>query len=130
MQKVLLVEDNEMNRDMLSRRLLRRGFEVVVAGDGEQGLAVAREQRPDLILMDMSLPILDGWEASRRLKADEVTRHIPVIALTAHAMAGDRDRALEAGCEDYDTKPIEFPRLLEKIDRILTAGPRPLKAGS
>jgi CheY-like chemotaxis protein len=130
MQKVLLVEDNEMNRDMLSRRLLRRGFEVVVAGDGEQGLAVAREQRPDLILMDMSLPILDGWEASRRLKADEVTRHIPVIALTAHAMAGDRDRALEAGCEDYDTKPIEFPRLLEKIDRILTAGPGPLKAGS
>ena len=130
MQKVLLVEDNEMNRDMLSRRLLRRGFEVVVAGDGEQGLAVAREQRPDLILMDMSLPILDGWEASRRLKADEVTRHIPVIALTAHAMAGDRDRALEAGCEDYDTKPIEFPRLLETIDRILTAGPGPLKAGS
>jgi len=130
MQKVLLVEDNEMNRDMLSRRLLRRGFEVVVAGDGEQGLAVAREQRPDLILMDMSLPILDGWEASRRLKADEVTRHIPVIALTAHAMAGDRDRALEAGCEDYDTKPIEFPRLLEKIDRILTPGPGPLKAGS
>lgn len=130
MQKVLLVEDNEMNRDMLSRRLLRRGFEVVVAGDGEQGLAVAREQRPDLILMDMSLPILDGWEASRRLKADEVTRHIPVIALTAHAMAGDRDRALEAGCEDYDTKPIEFPRLLEKIDRILTAGPGSLKAGS
>jgi len=130
MQKVLLVEDNEMNRDMLSRRLLRRGFEVVVAGDGEQGLAVAREQRPDLILMDMSLPILEGWEASRRLKADEVTRHIPVIALTAHAMAGDRDRALEAGCEDYDTKPIEFPRLLEKIDRILTAGPGPLKAGS
>ena len=130
MQKVLLVEDNEMNRDMLSRRLLRRGFEVVVAGDGEQGLAVAREQLPDLILMDMSLPILDGWEASRRLKADEVTRHIPVIALTAHAMAGDRDRALEAGCEDYDTKPIEFPRLLEKIDRILTAGPGPLKAGS
>jgi len=91
---------------------------------------VAREQPPDLILMDMSLPILDGWEASRRLKADEVTRHIPVIALTAHAMAGDRDRALEAGCEDYDTKPIEFPRLLEKIDRILTAGPGPLKAGS
>ena len=130
MQKVLLVEDNEMNRDMLSRRLLRRGFEVVVAGDGEQGLAVAREQRPDLILMDMSLPILDGWEASRRLKADEVTRHIPVIALTAHAMAGDRDRALEAGCEDYDTKPIEFPRLLEKIDRILTAGPGPQKAGT
>ena len=116
MQKVLLVEDNEMNRDMLSRRLLRRGFEVVVAGDGEQGLAVAREQRPDLILMDMSLPILDGWEASRRLKADEVTRHIPVIALTAHAMAGDRDRALEAGCEDYD--------------RILTSGPGSLKAGS
>ena len=101
MQKVLLVEDNEMNRDMLSRRLLRRGFEVVVAGEGEQGLAVARAQRPDLILMDMSLPILDGWEASRRLKADEVTRHIPVIALTAHAMAGDRDRALEAGCDGH-----------------------------
>ena len=130
MQRLLLVEDNEMNRDMLSRRLTRRGFEVIVAEDGAQGLAVAKEQLPDLILMDMSLPVLDGWEASRRLKADEATRHIPVIALTAHAMAGDRERAIEAGCEDYDTKPIEFARLLEKIDRILEAGPRSRQAAT
>ena len=130
MQRLLLVEDNEMNRDMLSRRLARRGFEVIVAEDGAQGLAAAREQLPDLILMDMSLPVLDGWEASRRLKADEMTRHIPVIALTAHAMAGDRERAMEAGCEDYDTKPIEFVRLLEKIDRILATGPKPFQAAT
>ena len=130
MQRLLLIEDNEMNRDMLSRRLARRGFEVMVAEDGAQGLAVAREKLPDLILMDMSLPVVDGWEASRRLKADEATRHIPVIALTAHAMAGDRERAIEAGCEDYDTKPVEFARLLEKIDRILAAGPRSFEAGT
>ena len=119
MPKVLLVEDNEMNRDMLSRRLVRRGFEVVVAVDGAQGVSAATEQRPDIILMDMSLPVLDGWEATRRLKADDATRSIPVIALTAHAMSGDRDKALDAGCDDYDTKPIELPRLLEKIGRLL-----------
>jgi CheY-like chemotaxis protein len=119
MSKILLVEDNEMNRDMLSRRLLRRGYEVVLALDGGQGLALAQAQTPDVILMDMSLPVVDGWEATRRLKAAEATRRIPVIALTAHAMAGDRDKALEAGCDDYDTKPIELPRLLEKIETLL-----------
>ena len=119
MPKVLLVEDNEMNRDMLSRRLVRRGFEVVVATDGEQGVSAAAQERPDIILMDMSLPVLDGWEATRRLKAADATRSIPVIALTAHAMSGDRDKALEAGCDDYDTKPIELPRLLDKIGRLL-----------
>lgn len=119
MSKILLVEDNEMNRDMLSRRLMRRGYEVVIAVDGEGGLALAAKESPDLILMDMSLPILDGWEASRRLKADPTTRHIPVIALTAHAMSSDRDKALEAGCDDYDTKPVELDRLLEKIEALL-----------
>jgi len=121
MSKILLVEDNEMNRDMLSRRLLRRGFEVIIALDGESGLSLAESDRPDLILMDMSLPILDGWEATRRLKAAPGTRHIPVIALTAHAMSSDRDKALEAGCNDYDTKPIELARLLEKIEALLPA---------
>jgi len=124
MQKVLLVEDNEMNRDMLSRRLIRRGFEVSVAGDGQQGVEMAGTEAPDIILMDMSLPVLDGWAAARQLKASEATQSIPVIALTAHAMSGDRDRAMQAGCDDYDTKPIEFPRLLEKIDRLLTARPK------
>jgi CheY-like chemotaxis protein len=119
MSKILLVEDNEMNRDMLSRRLIRQGFEVVCAVDGGEGVNMAREIKPDLILMDMSLPVLDGWEATRRVKADEETRGIPVIALTAHAMADDRGRALEAGCDDYDTKPIELPRLLEKMRRLL-----------
>jgi CheY-like chemotaxis protein len=119
MPKVLVVEDNEMNRDMLSRRLIRRGFEVVVAEDGQQGVAMARKELPQIILMDMSLPVLDGWEATRQLKTSEATQRIPIIALTAHAMAGDRDRAMEAGCDDYDTKPIELPRLLEKIDRLL-----------
>jgi two-component system cell cycle response regulator DivK len=123
MPKVLLVEDNEMNRDMLSRRLIRRGYEVVVAMDGEQGVVAAAKERPDIILMDMSLPVLDGWEATRRLKAAEATQSIPVIALTAHAMSGDRDKALEAGCDDYDTKPIELPRLLEKIGRLLGEPP-------
>lgn len=130
MAKLLLVEDNEMNRDMLSRRLIRRGFEVILAEDGEQGVAMAREAMPDLILMDMSLPVLDGWEATRRLKADDATRSIPIVALTAHAMSGDRDKALAVGCEDYDTKPIELPRLLEKIDRILGSRPKALGAGS
>lgn len=115
MAKILLVEDNEMNRDMLSRRLARRGYDVVVAVDGVQGIQVAKTEMPDLILMDMSLPVLDGWEATRQLKAAPETHAIPIIALTAHAMSGDRERAIAAGCNDYDTKPIEFPRLLGKI---------------
>jgi CheY-like chemotaxis protein len=119
MPKILLVEDNEMNRDMLSRRLERRGYQVVIAVDGQQGVDAALAEPPDLILMDMSLPVLDGWEATRRLKAEAKTRAIPIIALTAHAMAGDREKALEAGCDDYDTKPIELPRLLGKIDALL-----------
>jgi CheY-like chemotaxis protein len=113
--KILLVEDNEMNRDMLSRRLARKGYEVVIAEDGGKGVELAATVAPDLILMDMSLPVLDGWEATRRIKAEPATAEIPVIALTAHAMAGDREQALGAGCDDYDTKPIELPRLLEKI---------------
>lgn len=119
MAKILLVEDNEMNRDMLSRRLQKRGFDVVVALDGEQGVEAARSEAPALILMDMSLPGVDGWEATRRIKAGPATRGIPVIALTAHAMAGDRDKALEAGCDDFDTKPIELGRLLAKIEALL-----------
>ena len=119
MKKILLVEDNEMNRDMLSRRLMRKGYEVSIAVDGRQGVEMAESVAPDLILMDMSLPVLDGWEATRQLKNADATRHIPVIALTAHAMSGDRERALEAGCDDYDTKPIELPRLLEKIESML-----------
>lgn len=121
MAKILLVEDNEMNRDMLTRRLERRGHEVLVAVDGAQGLAVAQAQLPGLILMDMSLPVIDGWEATRQLKADPATSGIPVIALTAHAMSEDRERALEAGCDDYDTKPVEFARLVGKIDALLAA---------
>jgi CheY-like chemotaxis protein len=119
--KILLVEDNEMNLDMLSRRLVRQGFEVVSAQDGAAGVAKATAEKPQLILMDMSLPVVDGWEATRRLKADPATRAIPVIALTAHAMAEDREKALAAGCDDYDTKPIELPRLLEKIKKLLPA---------
>ena len=119
MPKLLLVEDNEENRDGLSRHLRRKGYEVLVAADGRQGVETARTQAPDLILMDMSLPVLDGWEATRLLKATAETRHIPVIALTAHAMAGDREKALEAGCDEYDTKPIEFARLLGKIQALL-----------
>ena len=115
MIRVLLVEDNEMNRDMLSRRLARKGYDVLIAVDGQQGLDLAASGTPDIILMDMSLPVIDGWEATRRLKADPALQAIPVIALTAHAMAGDREQALGAGCDDYDTKPIELPRLLEKI---------------
>ena len=119
MTKVLLVEDNEMNRDMLSRRLIRRGFQVVFAMDGQQGVDLARSERPDIILMDMSLPVIDGWEATRRVKADDATRSVPVIGLTAHAMAGDREKAIEAGCDDYDTKPVELDRLIGKIERLL-----------
>lgn len=119
MSKILLVEDNEMNRDMLSRRLLRKGFEVVLAEDGAAGVASATSESPALILMDMSLPVLDGWEATRRLKADPATAGIPVIALTAHAMSEDRDKALAAGCDDYDTKPIDLERLLGKIAHLL-----------
>ena len=119
MAKILLVEDNEMNRDMLSRRLAKRGHEVVIAVDGKEGVTMASAEAPEIILLDMSLPVMDGWEAARILKADDTTRSIPIIALTAHAMAGDRERCLEAGCEDYDTKPIEFKRLLGKIDELL-----------
>jgi CheY-like chemotaxis protein len=119
MLKILLVEDNETNRDMLSRRLARRGYEVIIAVDGAEGLAMARAEAPHLILMDMSLPVLDGWEATRQLKAGASTRAIPVIALTAHAMAGDREKAMEAGCDEYETKPVEFQRLLSKIEAIL-----------
>ena len=119
MTTILIVEDNEMNRDMLSRRLERNGYEILIAVDGEMGIDVARAKAPDLILMDMSLPVVDGWEATRRMKSDDVLKHIPVIALTAHAMANDRDKALEAGCDDYDTKPIELPRLLAKMETLL-----------
>jgi two-component system, cell cycle response regulator DivK len=122
MAKVLLVEDNEMNRDMLSRRLIRRGFEVVFAVNGKQGVDLARSEKPDIILMDMSLPIMDGWEATRRVKSDDATRGVPVIGLTAHAMSGDREKAIEAGCDDYDTKPVELDRLIGKIERLLGNG--------
>ena len=122
MTKVLVVEDNEMNRDMLSRRLTRRGFQVIFAVDGQQGVDLARSERPDIILMDMSLPVLDGWEATRRVKSDAATRRVPVIGLTAHAMAGDREKAIEAGCDDYDTKPVELERLIGKMERLLGAG--------
>lgn len=124
MPKILLVEDNEMNRDMLSRRLQRKGYEVVIATDGEQAVAMAASESPALILMDMSLPVFDGWEATRRIKAADETRNIPVIALTAHAMAGDREKSLEAGCDDYDTKPIELVRLLEKMETLLNRKPQ------
>ena len=119
MPKILLVEDNEMNRDMLSRRLARKGYEVVIAVDGADGVRVAKAEGPDLILMDLSLPVMDGWMATRQLKASPQTGDIPVIALTAHAMAGDRDRALSAGCDDYDSKPVELSRLLGKMETLL-----------
>lgn len=119
MPKILLVEDNEMNRDMLSRRLARKGLEVLIATDGEQGIAMATSEIPDVILMDMSLPVLDGWSATRRLKTSPQTQAIPIIALTAHAMSGDRDKCIAAGCDDYDTKPVEFNRLLSKIQTFL-----------
>ena len=119
MPKILLVEDNEDNRDMLSRRLIRKGYDVTLANDGGAGVAQALSEVPDLILMDMSLPVLDGWEATRRVKENPATRAIPIIALTAHAMADDREKAIAAGCDDYDTKPIDLPRLLEKIESLL-----------
>lgn len=119
MPKILLVEDNEMNRDMLSRRLVRKGYEVIIAVDGAEGVEMSISKEPDLILMDMSLPVLDGWQATTQIKANSETQEIPVIAITANAMAGDREKCLAAGCDDYDTKPIEFPRLLDKIQKLL-----------
>jgi two-component system, cell cycle response regulator DivK len=119
MTKILVVEDNEMNLDMLSRRLSRRGYDVLIATDGAQGVKLARSEKPDLILMDMSLPVMDGWQATREIKADAEIEHIPVIALTAHAITGDREKALAAGCDEYETKPIKFPELLEKIKSFL-----------
>ena len=119
MTRILLVEDNEMNRDMLSRRLQRKGYEVIIAVDGQVGIEMARSEAPDLILMDMSLPVIDGWEATRTLKAAKETAGIPIIALTAHAMSTDRDKAIEAGCDDYDTKPIELSRLLGKMQALM-----------
>lgn len=116
MARILLVEDNELNRDMLSRRLKKRGFDVQIAIDGQQGIDMAKSMQPNIILLDMSLPVVDGWDAARTLKSDALTKDIPIIALTAHAMAGDKEKALEAGCDEYDTKPVELPRLLEKID--------------
>ena len=119
MRRILLVEDNEMNRDMLSRRLRRRGYEVIIAVDGQQGVAMAQSSSPDIVLMDMSLPVMDGWEATRTLKASPDTKEIPVIALTAHAMSTDREKAMEAGCDDYDTKPIELTRLIAKMESLM-----------
>ena len=119
MLRILLVEDNDMNRDMLSRRLVRNGYQVLLAMDGQQGVDMALSEHPDLILMDMSLPVIDGWEATRRIKANDATRRIPVIALTAHAMAGDREKAMEVGCDDYDTKPVEISRLVGKMAALL-----------
>ncbi len=124
MARILLVEDQEMNRDMLSRRLKKRGYEVSIAVDGAEGVDKARSEIPDLILMDMSLPVMDGWEATRTLKGDEATRAIPVVALTAHAMSTDREKALEAGCDAYETKPVDLPRLLETMEKLLEARTR------
>ena len=123
MKKILLVEDNELNRDMLSRRLQKRGYEIVMAVDGEAGVKMAQTEAPGLILMDMSLPGIDGWEATRRIKAAAQTRHIPIVALTAHALPGEREKALAAGCDEFDTKPIDLPRLLQKIEALLGQGP-------
>ena len=125
MAKILIVEDNEMNRDMLSRRLERKGYSIVIAVDGGEGVEKAGSEMPDLILIDLSLPVLDGWEATRRIKANSATRHLPIIALTAHAMAGDRERTIEAGCDDYDTKPVDLPRLLDKIETLLRSAMAP-----
>jgi CheY-like chemotaxis protein len=124
MNKILLIEDNELNRDMLSRRLRKRGFEVITAADGETGIAMARSEAPAIILMDVSLPGIDGWEATRRLKSAAATRRIPILALTAYVTAGDRETARAAGCDDFDTKPIELPRLLGKIEALISPGPR------
>ncbi len=123
--KILLIEDNELNRDMLSRRLERKGFEVVLAEDGESGVALARSEKPDLVLMDMSLPVMDGWAATREIRADREIARVPIIALTAHAMSGDRERALEAGCNDYDTKPVDLQRLVDKIQALVGPLPTP-----
>ncbi|EAW37066.1 response regulator [Lyngbya sp. PCC 8106] len=125
MAKILLVEDNEMNLDMLKRRLSRKGYELLIAVDGAQGVELSRSDQPDIILMDMSLPVMDGWQATREIRNYPNTKHIPVIALTAHAMAGDREKCMAAGCDDYDTKPIEFPRLLEKIETLLKKATTP-----
>jgi two-component system cell cycle response regulator DivK len=119
MAKILIVEDNPKNRDMLSRRLIKRGYEIVMAEDGQQGIDMTISEKPELILLDMSLPVVDGWGVARQLKADDATRHIPIIALTAHAMAGDREKTLEAGCDEYETKPIRLPELLEKMETLL-----------
>jgi len=121
MPRILLIEDNEMNRDMLSRRLERKGYETIIAVDGQEGVEKTESEKPDLVLMDMSLPVLDGWEATRKLKSNSVTQNIPIIGLSAHAMSGDREKAIEAGCDDYDTKPVELPRLLEKIETLLNS---------
>jgi CheY-like chemotaxis protein len=123
MKKILLVEDNELNRDMLSRRLQKRGYEIIMAVDGETGVQMAQTEAPGLILMDMSLPGIDGWEATRRIKTAAATRHIPIVALTAHALPGEREKALAAGCDEFDTKPIDLPRLLQKIEALLGQGP-------
>ena len=123
MSKILIVEDNEMNRDMLSRRLKKKGYEVAIAVDGQQGVDMASTENPDLILLDMSLPVMDGWEAAKRLKGDPATQQVPIIALTAHAMAGDREKSLEAGCDDYDTKPVDLKSLLGKMERLLNGAP-------
>ena len=122
MAKILLVEDNEINRDMLVRRLQRRGYTMVTASDGQRGVDMTRSEKPDLVLMDMSLPVIDGWEATRQIKADPNIKHIPVVGLTAHAMVGDRDQALKAGCDDYATKPVEFEKLIELINRLTHTG--------
>ena len=123
MPKILIVEDNEMNRDMLSRRLERRGFTVVMAVDGGEGVAMARSEKPDVVLMDMSLPVMNGWEATQAIRADATMAHLPVIALTAHSMPGDREKAMKAGCDDYDTKPVDLPRLLGKMAALGVAAP-------
>ena len=119
MPRILIVEDNEENRDVLSRRLMRRGYDVITAGDGQQGVDMARAERPDLVLMDMNMPVLDGWQATKLLRADDATKALPIIGLTAHAMAGDREKAMEAGCTDYHTKPVDFPRLMGQIEELL-----------
>ncbi len=121
MAKILIVEDNPKNRDMLSRRLIKRGYEIVMAEDGQEGIDMTKSEMPDLILLDMSLPVIDGWGVAKHLKGDDATKHIPIIALTAHAMAGDREKTLEAGCDEYDTKPIRLPQLLEKMEKLLNS---------
>jgi CheY-like chemotaxis protein len=121
MAKILIVEDNPKNRDMLSRRLIKRGYEIVMAEDGQQGIDMTYSEMPELILLDMSLPVIDGWGVARQLKGDDATRHIPIIALTAHAMAGDREKTLEAGCDEYETKPIRLSELLEKMEALLNS---------